>query len=219
MWYHVSRNIDYHIHTSFSDGFFSPQDMIQAAANRGIEEICITDHYSIWKPALSDVDFEDYFSSLDDLRSKKSLGPKIFIGIEVDLSSIEFLDPLRDFQWDLVLFEYVFAESSWEKKFQQLLTFKKKNPHLNVGLAHTRLTRVSESSLDYVLSSIREYEIIVELNTGYGNYMDQWFNYLDEEYWFSIGSDAHHKDSLGNSVLAINHLKKRNIPLNRIISL
>ena len=55
-----------------------------------------------------------------------------------------------------------------------------------------------------------EFEIIIELNTSYGNYMDQWFNYLDDEYWYSIGSDAHHKDSLGNTTLAVNFLKERN---------
>lgn len=215
----VSRIIDYHIHTSFSDGFFSPRDMIQAAAERGIQEVCITDHYSSWQPALSDLDFEEYFSTLDQIRTHESLGTKIFIGIEVNLSTIDFLDPLQEFQWDLILFEYVFADSSWEKKFQQLLNFKRKNPNYNIGLAHTRFTRVSESSFNYVLNKIREFEIIVELNTSYGNYMDQRFNYLDDEYWFSIGSDAHHKESLGNTTLAINYLKKRNIPLSRIISL
>ena len=213
------RNIDYHIHTSFSDGFFSPQDMIQAAAKRGIQEVCITDHHSIWKPALSDLDFEEYFTTLDEIRSHETLGTKVFIGIEVDTSTIDYLDPLQEFPWDLILFEYVFAESTWEKNFQQLLNFKKKNPNYNVGLAHTRFTRVSESRFDYVLNKMREFEIIIELNTSYGNYLDKWFNYLDEEYWFSIGSDAHHIASLGNTALAINYLKNRNIPLSRIISL
>ena len=215
----VSRIIDYHIHTLFSDGFFSPRDMIQAAAERGIQEVCITDHYSIWKPALTELDLEEYFTTLDEIRSHGSLGTKVFIGIEVDLSTIVSLYPLQEFQWDLILFEYVFAQALWEKKFQQLLNFKKKNPNYHVGLAHTRFTRVSESRIDYVFNKIREYEIIIELNTSYGNYLDKWFDYLDDEYWYSVGSDAHHKDSLGNTTLAINYLKKRDIPLNRIVSL
>ncbi|MFX1516719.1 MAG: CpsB/CapC family capsule biosynthesis tyrosine phosphatase [Promethearchaeota archaeon] len=215
----MSRIIDYHIHTSFSDGFFSPRDMIQAAAERGIQEVCITDHYSSWQPALSELEFEEYFSTLHDIRRNESLDIKIFIGIEVNLSTIEILDPLQDFQWDLILFEYVFTESTWKKKFHQLLNFKKKNPNYNIGLAHTRFTRVSESDLDYVLNKIRESDIIIELNTSYGNYMEQCFNYLDEEYWYSVGSDAHHKYSLGNTTLAVNFLKSRNIPLSRIISL
>ncbi|MFX0125870.1 MAG: PHP domain-containing protein [Candidatus Hodarchaeota archaeon] len=215
----MSRIIDYHIHTSFSDGFFSAREMIQAAAERGIQEVCITDHHSIWKSALSDLDLEEYFTTLDQIRNHESLGTKVFIGIEVDLSTIEYLYPLQEFQWDLVLFEYVFAQSTWEKKFQHLLNFKKKNPHFRVGLAHTRFTRVTESKIENVLNKIREFEIIIELNTSYGNYMDHWFEYLDDEYWYSIGSDAHHKDSLGNTALAVNFLKKRNIPLTRIITL
>ncbi|UCG04497.1 MAG: PHP domain-containing protein [Candidatus Heimdallarchaeota archaeon] len=215
----MSRIIDYHIHTSFSDGFFDPRDMIQAAAARGIQEVCITDHHSGWKPALSVLDLEEYFITLDEIRRQDSLGTEVFIGIEVDLSSIDSLFQLQEFQWDLILFEYVFAQSSWEKSFQQVLNFKKKNPDYKVGLAHARFTRVSESRIDYVLNKIQEFEIIIELNTRYGNYMDQWFNYLDSEYWYSIGSDAHHKDALGNTTLAINYLKQRNIPLDRVISL
>ncbi len=215
----MTRIIDYHIHTSFSDGFFSPRDMILAAVERGIQEVCITDHYSTWKPALSVMELEEYYATLDEIRMNESLPIKIFIGIEVDLSSIDFLDSLKDFQWDLILFEYVFTQSSWEKKFQQVLNFKKKHPKFNLGLAHTRFTRVPESKVDYVFSKISEFEIIVELNTGYGNYMDKWFNYLDDEYWYSIGSDSHHKNSLGNTVLALNFLEKRKIPFNRIITL
>ena len=213
------RIIDYHIHTSFSDGFFSPQDMVRAAGQKGIEEVCITDHYSYWKPALSEVDFEEYYTTIDEIRRQQSQELKVFIGIEVDTSSIVSFVPLLDFQWDLILFEYVFADSSWEKEFQKVIRFKKKYSDYKVGLAHTRFTRVSESKLNYVLDKIREFDIVVELNTGYGNYMDKWFNYFDDEFWFSIGSDAHHKASLGNMNLAINFLKSRNIPLNRIITL
>ncbi len=215
----LARIIDYHIHTSFSDGFFSPRDMILAAAKRGIQEVCITDHYSSWKPALAEMEFEEYYTTLDEIRSHETLGTQVFIGIEVDISSIDSLNPLQGFQWDLILFEYVFASSSWEKKFQQVLNFKKRNPNYKVGLAHTRFTRVSESKLNAVLEKIQKFGIIVELNTGYGNYMDKWFNYFDDEYWFSIGSDAHHKESLGNMDLALNYLRNRNIPMNRIITL
>ncbi len=215
----LARIIDYHIHTSFSDGFFSPRDMILAAAERGIQEVCITDHYSTWKPALAEMEFEEYYTTLDEIRSHETLGTQVFIGIEVDITSIDSLNPLQEFQWDLILFEYVFANSSWEKKFQQVLNFKKKNPDYKVGLAHTRFTRVSESKFNAVLEKIQKFGIIVELNTGYGNYMDKWFNYFDDEYWFSIGSDAHHKESLGNMDLALNFLRNRNISMNRIITL
>lgn len=218
-FFHLVRIIDYHIHTSFSDGFFTPRDMIQAAAKRGIQEVCITDHYSIWKSALSDLDLVEYFTTLDRIRSDESLGIKVFIGIEVDLSTINSLYPLEGFQWDLILFEYVFTQSSWEKKFHQLINFKKKNQNFNIGLAHTRFTHVSEPRIEYVLNKIKEFDIIIELNTGYGNYLDKWFKYIDDGFWFSIGSDAHHTGSLGNTTHAINFLKERRIPLNRIVEL
>ncbi len=193
--------------------------MILAAAERGIQEVCITDHYSTWKPALSDMELKEYYFTLEEIRNHESLGVKIFIGIEVDTSSITSFNALQGFQWDLILFEYVFAQSEWEKKFQRVLNFKKKHPEYQVGLAHTRFTHVSQSKINYVLERIREFEIIIECNTGYGNYMDRWFNYLDDDFWYSIGSDAHHKEGLGNVVLALNFLQERNISLNRIIAL
>jgi histidinol phosphatase-like PHP family hydrolase len=193
--------------------------MILAAAKRGVQEVCITDHYSAWKPALLEFNFEEYYTRLNELRNHESLGPKIFIGIEVDLTSIESFYPLQDFQWDLVLFEYVFGQSDWKEKFQQVLNFKRKNQNYNVGLAHTRFTRVSESKIDSVLEKIREFEIIIELNTGYGNYTDKWFSYFDDEFMYSIGSDAHHVRSLGTTTHALDFLKERNISLDRIIHL
>ena len=101
----LARIIDYHIHTSFSDGFFSPRDMILAAAKRGIQEVCITDHYSFWKPALAEMEFEEYYTTLDEIRSHETLGTQVFIGIEVDMTSIDTLNPLQEFQWDLILFD------------------------------------------------------------------------------------------------------------------
>lgn len=36
---------DYHMHTSFSkDAHFSPEEMIEAAIQKGLQTICITDH-------------------------------------------------------------------------------------------------------------------------------------------------------------------------------
>ena len=69
------------------------------------------------------------------------------------------------------------------------------------------------------MNAIQQYGLIIELNTGYQNYLDPWFNYLDEENRFSIGSDAHSLEQLGNINGGISFLKSRNIPTDRIIEL
>ena len=99
---------DYHIHSNFSDGYLSPEQVCQVAINKRVSEICITDHYSTWKHALQPQDLETYFSTLKELQKKRRNEIKLFIGIEVDLSSIKDLWELLNFEWDLILFEYTF---------------------------------------------------------------------------------------------------------------
>ncbi|MHA1966997.1 MAG: CpsB/CapC family capsule biosynthesis tyrosine phosphatase [Candidatus Hodarchaeales archaeon] len=211
--------IDYHVHTRFSDGYYSPEEMVMAAREKNVKKICITDHYSTMKPALSHFDLEEYVESLERIRKDLSRGIKLFIGIEVDMYSIHTFDELEKYNWDLVLFEYVFNSPEWKKNFQNVINFKKNYPHLNIGLAHTRFSRVSETKLDYVLNMLKKHRIIIELNTSYNNYLDTWFNYLNDEFWYSIGTDAHSKERLGEIDPAVYYLQSRNIPESQIIHL
>jgi histidinol phosphatase-like PHP family hydrolase len=215
----VGKNIDYHVHTRFSDGYCSPQEMILAAREKSLQEICITDHYSTMKPALSRFELEDYFGTLKKLKKNETLGVQLFIGIEVDMYSTNTFDELEEYEWDLILFEYVFNGPSWKENFQKVIRFKKRFPDYKVGLAHTRFSRVSESNLDYVLNMLKKYKIIIELNTSYQNYLDSWFNYLDEEFFYSIGTDAHSKERLGDIDSALYYLQSRRIPENQIVNL
>ncbi|MFX0051350.1 MAG: PHP domain-containing protein [Candidatus Hermodarchaeota archaeon] len=214
-----SKNLDFHVHTTFSDGYFSPQDVIKAAIEKKVDDICITDHYSTLKPALEPFDLEEYYTSLNDLKINQSSELDIFIGLEVDVFSADDFLNLSEFPWDLILFEYVFSVPSWEKIFTQIIDFKKQFPDYNIGLAHTRFARVSDSKFNYVTDKILEYEIIIELNTHYQNYLDRWFAYLDDAFMYSLGSDAHNLYQIGNIEPALYFLKNKNIPLDRILTL
>lgn len=215
----MAIKFDYHVHTRFSDGYCSPREMIMAASEKNVKEICITDHYSTMKPALSQFDLENYVESLEKLRKGLSSEIKLFIGIEVDMYSIHTFDELEKYNWDLVLFEYVFNSPEWRTNFQKVISFKKNNPQINVGLAHTRFSRVTETKLDYVLNMLKKHRIIIELNTSYKNYLDAWFNYLNDEFWYSIGTDTHSKERLGDIDPALYYLQSRNIPESQIIHL
>ena len=212
--------IDLHIHTTHSDGYSTPLNVIEYAVSKNIKQICITDHYSNSKPALStENELENYYNDLLELRKKF---PEIFIGIgiEIDLFSISSLDYLNEIPWDLVLFEYVFMVSNWEEMLKTIIKFKRRCKYrCNVGLAHTRFSRVTHSKFNQIFNSIRENELIIELNTRYRNYDDPWFNYLDDQNWFSIGSDAHSIERIGDIKGALSFLYNRNIPVNRIIRL
>ena len=82
---------DYHLHTEFSADCKTPiRDVIASAQAKGMNEICITDHYDHDFPSgiaecNFDLEFERYFSTLRSL--KKELAPdfQLKIGIEQGL--------------------------------------------------------------------------------------------------------------------------------------
>ncbi len=212
--------IDLHIHTNYSDGYSTPLSVIKTAVTKKLKRICITDHYSHYKPALNSIDeLDNYYQNLTEL-NRKFAQIDVSIGIEVDLLSVNSLENLNTIPWDLVLFEYVFIVSDWEETFKNIIKFKHScKSDINIGLAHTRFSRVTHSKFEQVMSSIRENEIIIELNTRYKNYNDTWFSYLDEDNWYSIGSDAHSLERIGDVGGALSFLSNRDIPVNRIIQL
>jgi histidinol phosphatase-like PHP family hydrolase len=190
--------------------------MILAAIKKGLTKLCVTDHYSTFKPGLTPSELESYFNTLKEYQTNYSSKIGILVGIEVDVYSHDSFSDLSSLNWDLILFEYVFSVPDWEKKFKKMIKFKKNFPDYNIGLAHTRFSRVSESKFDNILNVIQEHEIIIELNTNYQNYNDRWFAYLDEDFWYSVGSDAHNLVQIGKIDTALEFLKSRYIPYNRI---
>jgi histidinol-phosphatase (PHP family) len=75
---------DDHLHTTFSmDGLSSMRDMVQAAAARGLFEICVTDHIDTGHPECDHpIDFDAYFQEIEACRA---LYPQLTIhaGLEI----------------------------------------------------------------------------------------------------------------------------------------
>ena len=82
---------DYHLHTEFSADCKTPiRDLIRSARDKGMKEICITDHYDHDFPigiAECDfhLDFDTYFSTLRKLRKELAPDFTLKIGIEQGL--------------------------------------------------------------------------------------------------------------------------------------
>ena len=75
---------DYHMHTSFSyDSDSAPEEMIQAAIQKGLKTICITDHHELDYMELGWViEFEPYFEEFRKLQDKYRKEIEILIGVE-----------------------------------------------------------------------------------------------------------------------------------------
>ena len=82
---------DYHLHTCFSGDCKTPlRDVIAAAKAKGMNEICITDHYDHdFPPGIAecsfDLDFDRYFPALQALKEELAPDFNLKIGIEQGL--------------------------------------------------------------------------------------------------------------------------------------
>ncbi len=84
---------DFHMHTSYStDSTALPEEMIQGAIKKGLQTICITDHYDKDYPYHKEMgskafmfDPDPYFAELQTLKEKYSNQIQVRIGVEIGL--------------------------------------------------------------------------------------------------------------------------------------
>lgn len=101
---------DYHMHTSFSkDAHTQPEEMIEAAIQKGLQTICITDHMDKdvmirGEEFIFDTDL--YFEKIQDLQQKYKGKIEVLIGVEVGMQphlSEYFKEYTRKYPFDFVL--------------------------------------------------------------------------------------------------------------------
>lgn len=212
---------DYHIHSEFSDGLMSVNDIISKSIEKDLQSICITDHYTkkIHSLPLEDLDY--YFTKLTQLKNtvtEQDLGIELFVGIEVDYKYEIPLNEILQYNWDLLLFEYAMEGFNWEKKFKTVLTVCDQT-NFSVGLAHTRFDWVPDTDYLKIQDQIVKHNLFIELNSSYKNWIDPWFDSLNKDISFTLGSDAHYLKDVGNIQPALKYLKKQNISFDRVLKL
>ncbi|MGL5042481.1 MAG: histidinol-phosphatase HisJ family protein [Culicoidibacterales bacterium] len=98
---------DFHLHTNFSFDCDTPiEAMIEASISKGIELICITDHYDFNYPRGDDftMDIGAYLLKISEMQEKYGKQIKIYRGIEIGLdlqfaAEIDLLLQTYDFDY------------------------------------------------------------------------------------------------------------------------
>ncbi|MCE5324571.1 histidinol-phosphatase [bacterium] len=101
----------YHVHTTFSDGQNSVQEMIEAAISLGIDEIGISDHYVLTTGQIFDWSMKldaiaDYFGAIGLAADKFRTKIKVRYGIEADFvpeTAQQLGEILQEYQFDYVI--------------------------------------------------------------------------------------------------------------------
>lgn len=213
--------INLHNHTTWSDGYLTPQQLADAAVAVGLTHVGITDHYRTNKLGRSGkyVDLPqllDYIVELRLLAKWYAKQIKVLVGLEIDFSARTQLEPLLTSQLlnqlDYVLFEYV-ADAEWYGySLDKLLTIR---PQITVpvGLAHNPLARNFELLLEAedLVAILEDHAIFVELCPARRNavfapdgrpvlpyryptaYNEAlWQAFSRSQVLFSVGNDTHH---------------------------
>lgn len=200
-WIIMENYVDFHIHSTFSDGKYSIGEITNFARKHNFRSIGITDHYKTTKvKSMDNKMLEKYIETIDSINSDI----KIYKGIEIDFSSrtdFSMLDFSIFENLNFVLFEYVEDSSMGGYPLWRLLEIFDKIK-IPIGLAHNNIMKNFHFiKMDDLISLFESHSIFIELNTN-KNYtiLGEYYYTLSEEFFkllkgrnvpISVGSDMH----------------------------
>jgi DNA polymerase (family 10) len=206
--------LNLHIHSKYSDGRNSIEQIVKTALKTDLDYICITDHFTdSWKadhiPNLNNIDkimrYLEELSKFKDFLVRGNKKLTLFRGIEIDLSSSEkfIINNISPNKFDFILFEYLESLEGIAFVKKILDYWKKKNPtdFPLIGLAHFDPSFFIIRDLDVLIEFLKQHDVIIEFNSSYPQFYspiyDIFFNKLKEKgIKVSIGCDSHHISSL-----------------------
>jgi DNA polymerase (family 10) len=199
-------NGDLHLHSTWSDGAFSIEEMAEEARSRGYQYMAITDHSQYLKVAngLTPERIRMQRKEIDRLNSQYE-DFKIFAGIEMDIlpdGSLDYDDDLLD-ELDFVIASIHSAFSQDQSKIME---------RLKTALYHNKVALIAHPTgrligrrdgydvdLDLLLELAKETNTALELNAN-PNRLDlpaEWLRKAQEKgVTIAINTDAHYKETM-----------------------
>ncbi len=197
---------DLHVHSNWSDGSATLEQMAQAARERGYQYLAICDHSQSLKFAggLSE---ERVLRQIDEIHrlNQKLSGITVLSGTEVDIKTngqLDFPDRILE-QLDVVVAAIHSGFKQPERKIAQRLSAALQNPHVDV-LAHPTGRLISnrppyEVNLERLFAQAAESGTVLEINAYYDR-LDlndvQCRRAAELGVKLSMGTDAHHLHQL-----------------------
>jgi len=228
--------LNLHIHSKFSDGRNTISQIVSAALDKGLDYICITDHFTnSWKadiiPNLNSLaKIKMYLDEIDQFQKyllDEERQMALFKGIEIDLSSTEkfIVNNILPTRFDILLFEYL---ESIEGIFfiKKIINYWKGNTKNStdfplIGLAHFDPSFFVINGMNILIDFLTEYQIFFEFNSSYPQFYSQkyrsFFDQLKQRnVLVSIGCDSHHISTLKDMEEAYDRVKFYELESNLI---
>lgn len=209
---------DFHMHSTWSDGAHSIEEMVEACRIKGYSHIVITDHSDYLKVAngLSKERLLQQVEIIHQLNAKYT-DIEIFAGTEMDIlpdGSLDFDDDVLK-QLDFVIASIHSSFSQPQEKIMERLWNAIKNPYVHM-IAHPT-GRIIEQRNGYnpdvptLIEWAKEYGKIVELNANPYR-LDLQTEYLklaqEKGVPIAINTDAHHINQLKYMDIGVRYAQK-----------
>ncbi len=215
---------DLHVHSTWSDGVLTIDELVHHADLLDLEVLAITDHYPAMghRHALRENPLDEYFAEiLQNKGGALDKGVRLLAGLEFNVSGDIHAVPLQSL--DLLLVEGLGGnpETFFPEFFSIALQVQKlRGLDFPIVIAHPFFGSITTNSLESLIAQLEKLNVIIELNTAYRNFIQETptFEYLAQatELRFSIGSDAHNGDLLGQIHAGWSFLQRYSI-LSRFI--
>ncbi|PZX07008.1 DNA polymerase (family 10) [Psychrobacillus insolitus] len=209
---------DFHMHTTWSDGAHSIEEMIEASRTKGYSHIVITDHSNYLKVAngLSKERLLKQMETIKEINAKYT-DIEVFSGTEMDIlpdGSLDFEDEILK-QLDFVIASIHSSFSQPQEKIMERLQTAMKNPYVHM-IAHPT-GRIIEQRDGYnpdvptLIEWAKEYGKILELNASPYR-LDLKTEHLklvvEAGVPIAINTDAHHIDQLKYMEIGVRYAQK-----------
>lgn len=193
-----------HLHTDWSDGGASLEDMVQAAKDRGFSYITITDHSAaaFYANGLSAERLRHQRQAIDDLEIE---GIRVFAGCEVDIMPSGIMDLDDDIlsELDIVIASVHSQLRMDEKKATERLLRAIAHPHVHMLGHPTGRLILSRPGypIDHrqIIDACAEHQVTIEINANPLRLdLDwKWIPYaMQQGVMISINPDAHSKSNM-----------------------
>ena len=209
---------DFHMHSTWSDGAHSLEEMVDASRAKGYSHIVITDHSHYLKVA-NGLSKERLLNQIETIRelNEKYTDIEIFAGTEMDIlpdGSLDFDDDVLK-QLDFVIASIHSSFSQPQEKIMERLLTAMKNPYVHM-IAHPT-GRIIEQRKGYdpdvptLIEWAKEYGKILELNANPYR-LDLQTEYLkiaqEKGVPIAINTDAHHINQLNYMDIGVRYAQK-----------
>jgi len=229
--------INLHIHSNYSDGSNSIEDILKKALESGFDYIAITDHFTdTWKaniiPTLDNKEkilmYTNEISEFQKVLKSENSSLRLFSGIEVDIrSSLPYVKKLIDVtQFQVILFEHLenINDISFTKRIIKHWNHKTASDSRSpiFGLAHFNPGPLFNKYSEILLDFLEEYSIYFEFNSSYSQYYSlEYYEFFRELKYrqipVGIGSDAHSIGYLKEIQEPIDKIKEYNLEENLLL--